>query len=223
MTVTVTIGHNTLHSIAIQYPILQCLLVTIHLCIAIQSLPSLLLLQYKFQPTALSIAIQCNPCNTIFPQATIQNLTTTHPRLQYNLLYCNTTSSPQSFFSAIQYSVLHYNFLYFKPKSLQYDPLSCNTKYLLLEPATFQPPRLQYKPCLAIQKISFHNITWAVAQNGFCTNFFFLILIIIFFIYFQQLEKSLEITKNHFFSIFFNTQINLQKFIFFIFLQFYTI
>ena len=151
------------------------------------------------KPSAIAIQIlayctlYCNtmqPDNTIFPQAAIQNLTTAHLRLQYNLLYCNTISSPQAFFSAIQYSVLQYNFLYFKPKSLQYNPLSCNTKYFLLEPATFQPPRLQYKPCLAIQKFSFHNITWAVAQNGFYTKFFFFSFLLFFFSFISSNWKN---------------------------------
>ena len=95
-------------------------------------------------------------------------------------------------------------------------PAHCrNTKFCIVT----QPPSplSQYKCYVAIQffsafshtacntisilqyKISFfHNINWAVAQKRFCTRIFF---------FFQNLEKSLKITK----------------IIFFHFLKFYTI
>ena len=69
-----------------------------------------------------------------------------------------------------------------QPVAMQFFPLGCNTKPVitiqsLLELATFQPPRLQYKPCLAIQKFYFHNIIWAVALPNLHLFFFFIFLV----------------------------------------------
>ena len=65
-------------------------------------------------------------------------------KLQYNVVYCNTLL-PASSPLLLQYKPTGCNTIF---------PLGCNTKPVitiqsLLEPATFQPPSLQYKPCLA--------------------------------------------------------------------------
>ena len=57
----------------------------------------------RYTPAQQPVAIHWLSCNTIFLYVAIQNQTTAHPRLQYNLLYCNTTSSQA-------YLFLQYNF-----------------------------------------------------------------------------------------------------------------
>ena len=80
----------------LQYTLLPTVIhlqVTIHLCIAIQPLPSLLLLQYKFQPTAPpycntktpSLEIQTQGCNTNFFFFTIQLGSSPNPFLLHFL------------------------------------------------------------------------------------------------------------------------------------------
>ena len=82
--------------------------------------------QYNAQPCLLQyktfIAIQCNPCNTIFPYAAIQSshlLQYTFTSLaasksQYNTLYCNTIwAVAQPTFAPHFFFVFHYLFIYF--------------------------------------------------------------------------------------------------------------
>ena len=71
-------------------------------------------------------------------------------------------------------------FLYCDTNSLQ--PSLMQYKFAIqsfLEPATFQPPRLQYKLSIAIQSTS-HNTIWAVALPNFCTKKNFIINILFF-------------------------------------------
>ena len=119
--------------------------------------------------TALSIAIHSSPtacCNTIpFHCNTLVVL-------QYNFLPCFNTIQPPL---AIHLTILQYNF------SLNQPPSS--------------PPRLQYKPCLAIQ--------WAVAQS-FTAQFFFLsffiIVIIIIIINFSIISSYWKYPKKNTYS-----------------------
>ena len=114
------------------------------------------------------------------------------------------------------------------PPSLQYNPVYCNTMTNIT--THFQPLALQsqsqYNACIVIQfPLSQYNL--GSSPIHICTKFFiffifhyfFLSLFIFFFNYFQQLQNY---KKNYllFFFIFLNTQINLQKFIFFIFFSF---
>ena len=84
----------------------------------------------RYTPAQQPVAIHWLSCNTIFPHAVIQNLTTTHPRLQYNLLYCNTTSSQA-------YLLLQYNNLY------------CN-----IVSAAARLLKSQYNCCIVIQLLT---------------------------------------------------------------------
>ena len=103
--------------------------------------------------------------------------------------------------------VLQYNFFFFFFYNFS-SPLSCNTIARL----AIQLQGLQYK--FTIQLGSSPKTVSALIF------FFHYNIYLHIFHYFQQLEKITKITKNHFF--FFNTQINLQKFIFFIFFSSFT-
>ena len=139
-------------------------------CIAIQLQP------LPSHNTVNCIAIQFSLlqpfCHNTLDCIAIQSKPTHQPLLQYTPVYCNPNSTLQAYFSAIQYSVLQYNFHY----SFS-SPLSCNTIARL-----------------AIQFFFSHNIIWAVAQKRLCTSNFF------FFHYFQQLENYKKIYIPIFFS-----------------------
>ena len=104
---------------------------------------------------------------------------------------------------------------------LQYSPtfISAIQNHCI---ATQKPLYQPSKTTILQNKIFFHNIIWAVAQKRFCTKFFFFHYS--FFLissYWKNSEKN--INTYIFFFIFFNTQINLQKFIFFNFTPYKTL
>ena len=96
-------------------------------------------LRYNLSPASLPL-LQYNatPATQFSPQAAIQS---SH-FLQYNLVYCNTTSSPQAFFSAIQ-------------------KLYCNT--IFNTHSTCNTLILQYKTYPTCNTILFLQYSWAVA------------------------------------------------------------
>ena len=208
------------------------------------SLPAIqfCVLQYNFLAYQPSPAIQFSKlyCNTI-------SLVT---RLQYTSILQYNPAHPSCLsYNTMTNITTHFQPL--KPSSLQYK--NCIAIQFSSPTQLAIHFILQYKTHLTCNTIIFLQYNWAVAHFKFLHQFlfyfnfsFFHYKYIYFFSYFQQLEnfkkyiythffslsifphfqqleKFTKITKNNFFFLFFNTQINLQKFIFFIFLQFYTI
>ena len=84
-------------------------------------------------------------CNTV-------SWPTQPPLLQYIPVHCNPNSTLQASFSAIQYSVLQYNFPLFS------SPLLCNTMTVLQYNFLYFKPSLQYNPT-AFSHISCNTIS----------------------------------------------------------------
>ena len=167
---------------------------------------TLIVLQYNFNsPLASLIAIQF--CNTILAYSSLSHNTicvlqynfffpTNYTPLQYNLLYCNTTSSPQAFFSTIQ--KLYCNTIFNTHSTCNTILLSCTTK------ATIS----QYNAFLAIQKFSFSQYNLGSSPKTVLHNFFFSLLLLLFSHLFPATGKIKKIIHLIFFFIFHNTQIN---------------
>ena len=163
----ITVGHNT--KIVLQHNLPTSLLP----CNTIFQLPSLAIhsciLQYNFHVVCFPTILQYNVAIQFPPSLAIQSLATTQPRLQYNfVLQLN-----------LDYS---YNTISSQPTTQPCNTICC----IAIQFPILKPSSLQYKNCIAIQSTSlahprplyhntmpllqyknfFHNITWAVAQNG---------------------------------------------------------
>ena len=170
----ITIGHNT--KIVLQHNLPTSLLP----CNTIFQLPSLAIhsciLQYNFHVVCFSIILKYNVAIQFPPSLAIQSLATTQPRLQYNfvlqlnldyscntissqpttqpcntkLLYCNTISNPQAFFSAIQ--KLYCNTIHFsctsKATISQYNAFVAIQKFLSQYNMGSSPKRFSTKKIL---------------------------------------------------------------------------
>ena len=203
---TGTVGHNTKNCIAthFQQPLVVLQYNFLSLVVLQYNFLSLVVLQYNFislvvlQYNFLSM-LQYNltPPAIHFLPNQLHNLAIQSAVLQYNLLYCNTICC-----IAIQFPIL-------KPSSLQYKNCIAIQSTSLAHPRPLYPntmPLLQYKNFFSQYNMGSSPKRFSTKKN-YALNFFsFFNFNYFFFIYFQKLEKSLKITKNHFF--FLGTQIN---------------
>ena len=175
----ITIGHNT--KIVLQHNLPTSLLP----CNTIFQLPSLAIhsciLQYNFHVVCFPTILQYNVAIQFPPSLAIQSLATTQPRLQYNFVLqlnldysCNTISSQPTTQPCNTICCIAIQFPILKPSSLQYK--NC----IAIQSTSLAHPRPLYHNTMPLlqYKNFFHNITWAVAQNGsaqkkFCTKIFF--------------------------------------------------